>query len=281
MKSWPASLSGRPPAGQAGVTPAAKVVAMGRTRRTGSRAWLAGWLAFTGAVVGLAATDSPFPGLDPGVAHTVRAGGGGWVTRDDGVVLEAGSAVASPAGVDPTLVDGTRLERYVTAVTSTNSGLVTGAARWDRPVVRYRVGLDDSYPVGVRQELAAAFAWVSTVTGVPFVGVDGAAEIEVVGRGDNGGLTVFDAPGGELTRARIELGCCRRRVVWEEVLHAVGLISDQGPGGSLVAAYDLRDLAVVDAPTVSDATVLRALYTVRPGAGAAEVRTAIRSIAGG
>jgi hypothetical protein len=196
-------------------------------------------------------------------------------------VLEAGSEVADPDAIAPDLVKGERLEQYVLAATTTNSGLVVGAARWRGPIVRYNVALNDQYLDGVREELTIAFSWVSAVTSVSFVEVDGPAEIEVVGRDDNGGLTVFDAPGGELTRARIELGCCRRRVVWEEVLHAAGLISDMGPAGSLVASYDLRSDEALDGPTASDATVLRALYTLEPGDDAAAVRSAIQSQASG
>lgn len=241
------------------------------------------------SVAGFGGADIPTPG---GVvsAAAERAGADSGATRRDapedidprwaaapGITRQTGAEPADPSAVDTTLAeDPGALEAYVDVLTRSNTGKFFGASRWGGPVT-YRISLPGHYPVGVADEVRTAYRWMSEVTGITITEVtEGTADIAVVGYGNNGGLTRFNAVGGQLGDVTVSIGCCRRRPVWEEALHSMGLYADAGPTGSLVADYGRRHVPV-EVPTAADATVLRALYsdTLTPGAGRDEVRAAI------
>lgn len=198
-----------------------------------------------------------------------------------GVELHGFQHVPAPTALDGSLADDpARLDAYANAASYGDGVAGAFTTRWPGPSVAYRMDLPGDYPPGVAAEVDTAFRWVSAVTGVRFIRTTGLAEITIVGRGDNGGLVRYDAPGGQLTRADVEIGCCRRGVIWEEVLHVAGLADDAGPPDSSVAAYP-RSLPLRDTPSAGDATALAVLYRsgLAPGTPAEAYRQALQDAA--
>ena len=193
-----------------------------------------------------------------------------------GVGLQGHEHVPDPGLIDTTIVeDPARLDAYTDAATYGNGVAGAFTTRWDGPAVTYRIDLPADYPPGVADEIDTAFRWVNAVTGMRFIRTATmAADISIVGRADNGGQVHYDAPVGRLTRAAVEIGCCRRGVIWEEVLHAAGLAHDAGPPDSLVAAHP-RTRPPRDTPGVGDATALAELYQHPAGTPAEVYRAAL------
>lgn len=219
------------------------------------------------------------------ITHPWRAAGDGTEGRSTrGLTTATIDTPPDPHATDPTLAgDETRIRSYATMLTYTNRGAHRGVGIWTHPIT-FRLNLPEHYPTDVANEVRAAYRWMSTVTGLQIQETTGPdADINVTGHPDSGGLTVLhDRRDHSLDRVDVHIGCCRRRVVWEEALHSMGFSSDLGPAGSLVARYELRT-APQDVPSPADTQVLRALYSgmLNPGARMDEVLTALAWMTGG
>ncbi len=134
--------------------------------------------------------------------------------------------------------------------------------RWSGPQVTYRVGA--GYPAGYLATIRSAFAFAADHTGLTVTETDGAADIEVVALpGGNAHTTLWPHRDGSLDRVVVELGCCRDRAAWEDILQAFGPAGDRGPVGTLFS----NDLTATT-PGPFEACVLRALYDRPPGSPA-------------
>ena len=161
----------------------------------------------------------------------------------------------------------------VEVLTRPDNGPAGRTVRWAGPTVTYRITLG-AYPPDFVDEVRTALSWASAVTGLDLQEVAGPAQLEVVQKDGNGAFTSGTL--GEdwsLTSVRVELGCCRVRPVWEDVLQAFGPFGDRADGRSIFSQSRTRDL-----PSDFDAWLLRALYQVPEGSSPGEVSEALRRI---
>jgi hypothetical protein len=117
----------------------------------------------------------------------------------------------------------------------------------------------------MRETVESALSWLSETTGTAFAVTDGAdAPFVITGYGrDQGHATVRYGADGAIVNARVEVGCCRERIAWEEVLHGAGPLGDHGGAGSVFS-----NNGSVARPGDFDAWVLRALYANPAGTSA-------------
>lgn len=149
----------------------------------------------------------------------------------------------------------------VAVLTQPDSGLAGSTVRWPPPGVTYRLQLD-GYPDSYLAEVRAAFAWAARHTRLLVVESDSAASIEVVKqRGAGAHTTVWIGADDEITSARVELGCCRPRAAWEDLLQSFGPLGDRADRRSIFS-----DDQTLVRPQAFDAWVMRALYSLPPGA---------------
>jgi len=149
--------------------------------------------------------------------------------------------------------------------------------RWPGPVVTYRVDLP-GYPDWFTAEVRAAFAWVGEHSSLQVTEVTGGgADIDVVAGGssigDGAHTTAQVAGGGVIVNATVQLGCCRRRPVWEDVAQAFGPLGDRAGDDSVFSQTRTREL-----PSCFDAAVLRTLYTMPAGTSPAAIIPVARAV---
>lgn len=194
----------------------------------------------------------------------------------DGAVAPAGEAPAPPATVatsaEPTPTDGSYFDfAMATAIlTRPDAGPSGKTVRWDRDVVGVHVDLPAHYDQRMFEAVDEALVWLTEVTGTRFVEVDdpASAQIKVVGKsGDGGRATATASPDAKtLMSATVRIGCCRERVVWEELGQIAGAFGDRGDDRSIFSNSRERST-----PSQFDEWVLRALYLAPPGTSADEL----------
>jgi len=172
---------------------------------------------------------------------------------------------------------GDPVETVVQVLTQPDVGAGGSTVRWPGPRVRVRFELS-SYPEWFAADGRATLQWAAAVTGLDVVAVDSGDADLVVTPGPGQGATVrVRAADGMILGAVVEVGCCRRRALREDLLQAFGPLGDHAPTGSLFS----QDLSA-ETPSPFDRWALEVLYALPPGSSAAAVRrcserTALRS----
>ena len=166
------------------------------------------------------------------------------------------------------------VEQLVNVLTVPDIGPGGSTVRWDREVVTYRLALP-SYPEWLRDELRAAFAWAAAATGVAVTEVEQEQAEVLVAAGPGAGahVTVRISEHGSIVGTWIQMGCCRVRPAWEDVLQSFGPLGDHADARSLFS-----ELLERERPGCFDLAVLRTLYSLPPGTGRGIVRSRARDI---
>jgi len=174
---------------------------------------------------------------------------------------------ADPSGPGP-------VEQLANVLTVPDIGPGGSTVRWDREAVTYRLALP-GYPEWLRDELRAAFAWGAVATGVAVTEVEQEQPDVVVAAGPGVGahVTVRISEHGSIVGAEIQMGCCRVRPAWEDVLQSFGPLGDHADARSLFS-----ELLERERPGCFDLAVLRTLYSLPPGTGSGIVRSRARDI---
>lgn len=184
----------------------------------------------------------------------------------DDVALSAPLTVAGGDNID--------VDAAVAVLTSPEStGNYGRTIRWTKTNLTVAVNLDATDQAAMGADIDAAFAWVTENTGVTFtfVAAGTAADVTVDGfdAGKGNAHATLNAD-GSIAATTINLGCCRTRVVFEEIGQAMGAFGDHGPAGTLFS----NDQAATG-PTAFDATTLQVLYRLPVGTDTAGVRAAL------
>lgn len=147
---------------------------------------------------------------------------------------------------------------------------VIPVTRWSEPVVRVKVKLPRRWPAKFRSIMPKALAWISRRSGVAFVETgDNTAPVEVRAWNEDAGRTTFYRRlDSTLDHVVVEIGCCRARVAWEELAQVPGVVGDHGGDNSVFS-----NTSTNTRPSKLDAWIVRTLYTITPGATAAELWT--------
>ena len=168
------------------------------------------------------------------------------------------------------------LEQLTDVLTVPDVGPSGSTVRWDREVITYRLDLP-GYPEWLRSELRSAFAWGASASGVAAIEVEQAPADVLVTAGPGAGalLTVRIGGHGSIVGAEIQLGCCRVRPAWEDVLQSFGPLGDHADARSLFS-----ELLDRERPGCFDLAVLRTLYSLPAGSGRVVVRSRARDVLG-
>jgi hypothetical protein len=229
------------------------------------------------AVVAIGALEHgahpPTPGsvaaVVPDANAPTGAGEGGAQVSADSVPVEGFSfpAVRAPEAFTP---DATDVDMAVAVLTDPDSGPAGHTYRWATDTVTYTLDLP-GYPSSYFGEIDAALTFIADTTGVRWVQVERGGQVRIVPLGDNGGRVRMHAGSGHtLTGATIELGCCRVRVPWEELLQAMGALGDHTDGRSVFSNRTPRERA-----GSWEAWALRTLYSLPPGSSPDQIRNAL------
>jgi hypothetical protein len=182
-------------------------------------------------------------------------------------VVACAIVVGWPAELGSSDQPGDPVGTLVRVLTEPEIGEGGATLRWRGPRVRVRFDLAD-YPAWFIADGVATLQWAAEVTGISVVVIDsGEAELVVVPRGDRGALVRVRSLHGEIIAAEVEVGCCRRRALREDLLQAFGPLGDHAPTGSLFS-QDLK----AETPSPFDRWALEVLYALPPGSSAAAVR---------
>jgi hypothetical protein len=233
----------------------------------------------SGMVTARYSSDVTAPGID------VPAVGASPVHSDtaDGELLPVTAPIndASGAGTvesgssQTPLYETTDVDMAVAILTMPDNGAAGGKThRWTGSTVTYSVNLD-GYPEPLLGEVAAAIGFVESATSTTWVRVDTGAQIDIVAmENSNGGKVVASATSaGVMTHATVAIGCCRTRVVWEEILQAAGAFGDHGDARTVFSQTNGQGFKEVGDHW--EAWVLNALYSVPAGSDPATVRAAL------
>lgn len=154
----------------------------------------------------------------------------------------------------------------VAVVTSTDQGSQGPTYRWDQPVVTYRLELG-GYPARYQRLVRKAFAYGADRTGVRVVEVTGDADIDVTTQDGNGArVEAWPRDDGSIDHVHLQLGCCRARPVWEDVLQSFGPLGDRAPSGLFS-----DNITSATRPGPFEDCVLAVLYRFPPGTTAARL----------
>lgn len=153
------------------------------------------------------------------------------------------------------------VEQLANVLTVPDTGPGGSTVRWDREAVTYRLALP-GYPEWLREELRAAFAWGAAATGVAVTEVEQEQAEVLVAAGPGAGahVTVRISEHGSIVGAEIQMGCCRVRPAWEDILQSFGPLGDHADARSLFS-----ELLERERPGCFDLAVLRTLYSLPPG----------------
>lgn len=186
------------------------------------------------------------------------------------VLLATSLAVAfdlSPSGPRSSTETPT-WDMAVDVMTQPDDGTFDGrTVRFSGPTVTYRIA--DDFPANYEIVIHDAFAVAAGATGLTVVETTGPADIVIVAKdGHDAYTTIWSRGGGLIDRSVVQLGCCRARPAYEDILQSFGPIGDHAASGSIFS----EDLSL-DRPSDWDLCVLRMLYTFPPATTASELRS--------
>lgn len=159
------------------------------------------------------------------------------------------------------------VEFAVAVLTQLDSGAVGGTNRWAQSSVTYSLDAISHYPADYLAQVRAAFSFAATATGLEVREVHGSADVTVTAKSGNGAHTTADVSGGRIQSVTLQLGCCRSRPVWEDVLQSFGPMGDHADSRSVFS----QDHTLQQASEF-DAWVLHVLYALPPGSSPEAVK---------
>jgi hypothetical protein len=198
---------------------------------------------------------------------------GGWVVAGS----PQAAALPAPGHWQDFRPDPASVAAAVEVLTRPDEGRGGFTRRWTDPVVGVRIALPAAYNPSVRVTVEQALAWLSSTTGTAFVVTDAPDApfvIEGYGR-DQGRARISYGADGAIISARVEIGCCRERIAWEETLHGAGPLGDHGGDRSLFS--NTTGLA---RPSAFDAWTLRQLYAHPAGTPGAVLSQSLNNASG-
>lgn len=159
-------------------------------------------------------------------------------------------------------------------LTEPDAGPRGRTTRWDRPVITFSVQVPDDYPAEMVAAIYDAIAWASDATGVVVQEVGSFGDMTITGHMRSGGHAEATAlSDGQIVSARVEVGCCRPRVAYEEVGQAMGAFGDRGDERSIFSQSRHDNVA-----SDFDTWVLDALYAVPTGSLPEAVAAALETL---
>lgn len=160
------------------------------------------------------------------------------------------------------------IDMAIAVLTQPDSGAVGGTNRWAQSSVTYSLDAISHYPIDYLTQVRSAFSFAATATGLEVREVHGSADVTVTAKSGNGAYTTADVSGGRIHSVILQLGCCRARPVWEDVLQAFGPMGDHADSRSVFS----QDHTLQQASEF-DAWVLHVLYANPPGTRADALRS--------
>lgn len=139
--------------------------------------------------------------------------------------------------------------------------------RFIGPEVTYRIASD--YPDDYGSTIREAFATVAATTGLTVRETDGPADVVVIDKdGHDAATTIWSRGSGVILRSVVQLGCCRTRPAYVDILQAFGPRGEHAPSGSIFTTD-----SALERPSEWDLCVLRETYRHPPATAATELRS--------
>lgn len=157
--------------------------------------------------------------------------------------------------------------------TADHGGVIGHSLRWQGPAVTYAVEVHPSWTADFRSTIDDALAWSEQASGLRFIPVAAGQRPDLLIRGRDrrgGTVNVTRTEQGTIGRAVVELGCCSRRVAYEEVAQSLGVLADLGDDRSI-----FPDNRVRLEPSEWDRWVVQSLYRAPPRASSDQLHDAL------